>query len=305
MKNILTTVVLLFFVCLASYGQIQTQNLNMGLYQLQFPSASGGNNRIQSYGGSVYGTWLFKSRFDHIILDAGENDLNYRQIIFKIGGVEKARFFSNGYLGIGTQYPEAMLHVKNGNNSYGTILASANESNFSLYAKTLTTHPINVESFRLGLKYGEGENNGFISFYRGAGSSGGYLGFSTNGAERIRILTNGNVGIGTSTTGSHKLAVDGSIGAREVKVETAVWADFVFNTNYELRTLEEVEKFISKNKHLPDIPSEDQVVENGINLGEMNVKLLQKIEELTLYLIQQNRKVEELQIEVASLKKAL
>tara|TARA_R110002020_G_scaffold282383_1_gene498085 strand:+ start:773 stop:1045 length:273 start_codon:yes stop_codon:yes gene_type:complete len=69
MKKILSTTILTF-VCLISYGQIQTQNLNMGLFQLQFPSANGGNNRIQSYGGTFPGTWLFKSRFDDIHLDA-------------------------------------------------------------------------------------------------------------------------------------------------------------------------------------------------------------------------------------------
>ncbi|UOY08074.1 hypothetical protein L0P88_05835 [Muricauda sp. SCSIO 64092] len=212
-------------------------------------------------------------------------------------------------IGIGTSNPGAKLHVNNGNNSYGTILANADESSFSLYAKTITTQPINVESFRLGLKYNNDENNGYISFYRGGGTSGGFIGFATNGSERLRILTNGNVGIGTSSTGSHKLAVDGSIGAREIKVEATGWSDFVFEDDYELRTLEEVEEHISENGHLPEIPSEAEVTENGINLGEMNAKLLQKIEELTLYLIEQNKEnqeqrklIEELQKEVSDLK---
>jgi len=63
-----------------------------------------------------------------------------------------------------------------------------------------------------------------------------------------------------------------------------------------------VEDYINKNNHLPEIPSEEEVSENGINLGEMNSKLLQKIEELTLYLIEQNKKIEELQREVTALK---
>ncbi len=111
----------------------------------------------------------------------------------------------------------------------------------------------------------------------------------------------GNVGIGTANIGSYKLAVNGSIRSKEVKVE-ANWPDFVFEEDYELRTLEEVEQHINKNGHLPEIPSEAEVNENGINLGEMNAKLLQKIEELTLYLIEEHKNNQKLQEEVEQLK---
>ncbi|WP_421877520.1 hypothetical protein [Marinoscillum sp.] len=119
----------------------------------------------------------------------------------------------------------------------------------------------------------------------------------------------GKLGIGTETTGSHELAVEGSIGAREIKVEASGWSDFVFENDYELRTLEEVEQHINENGHLPEIPSEAEVAENGINLGEMDSKLLQKIEELTLYMIQMNKEMaglkaknEQLEKEVSALK---
>ena len=114
---------------------------------------------------------------------------------------------------------------------------------------------------------------------------------SANSSARIGILPgeNAGVGIGTFETGSHKLAVEGSIGAREIKVEASGWSDFVFENDYDLRTLEEVEEHINEKGHLPEIPSEVEVTENGINLGEMNAKLLQKIEELTLYMIEQNK----------------
>ncbi|WP_335967210.1 hypothetical protein [Galbibacter sp. PAP.153] len=106
---------------------------------------------------------------------------------------------------------------------------------------------------------------------------------------------NGNVGIGTDETGSHKLAVEGSIGAREVKVEVGGWSDFVFEESYKLPTLEEVEKHIQEKGHLQDIPSAEQVAKEGIYLGEMGAKLLQKIEELTLYAIEQQKMMQELQ----------
>jgi len=362
----------------------------------------------------------------------------------------QSNLFVHGNVGIGTSNPAAKLHVFNGNNSYGTILANADEANFSLYAKTLTTQPANVESFRLGLKYASDEDNGFISFYRGPDTSGGYLGFSTDGVERLKINSNGNVGIGTanptqklevngdvtvgnrtragsfiniigagahqefglrlggvtnpdarasilsSTTSgglsfsvlenlamrinsagnvgigtanptrklevttadswnqpplrigsidgnepavdfrsgtgafgisvnngtsnafkiyhtatenslvlgnignvgigtsspTYKLEVNGTIRSKEIKVEASPWPDYVFTNDYELKPLSEVQEFIESNGHLPNIPSAAKVETDGIELGMMNAKLLEKIEELTLYTIEQENKLD-------------
>ena len=95
----------------------------------------------------------------------------------------------------------------------------------------------------------------------------------------------GNVRIGTATP-TEKLSVNGKIRAKELKVETANWPDYVFGSSYSLPDLKETEQFIKENKHLPEIPSAAEVKENGIELGEMNAKLLKKIEELTLYIIE-------------------
>ncbi|MET3035366.1 cell wall anchor protein [Chryseobacterium sp. NRRL B-14859] len=86
---------------------------------------------------------------------------------------------------------------------------------------------------------------------------------------------------------------DGKIHAKEVEVKANVWADYVFKKDYQLKSLEEVEKHISEKGHLPNIPSADEVLKNGINVAEMNAKLLEKIEELTLYSIQQNKQLQE------------
>ncbi len=117
----------------------------------------------------------------------------------------------------------------------------------------------------------------------------------------IKAIENGNVGIGT-TTPTEKLAVNGKIRAREIKVENANWPDFVFAKSYMLPTLKETEKHIKEKGHLPGIPSATEVKANGVDLGEMNAKLLQKIEELTLYVIEmkkeneaQNKKIDKLE----------
>lgn len=99
------------------------------------------------------------------------------------------------------------------------------------------------------------------------------------------ISNSGNVGIGTANP-NNRLDVNGTIHSKEVKVDMIGWSDFVFKKEYNLPTLEEVEKHIAEKGHLENIPSEEEVLKNGINVGEMNSKLLQKIEELTLYVIE-------------------
>lgn len=112
------------------------------------------------------------------------------------------------------------------------------------------------------------------------------------------ITIQGSVGIGTTYTGIHKLAVEGSIGARRVKVNQTGWADFVFDPEYKLPSLSEVERYIKDHQHLPEIPSAGEVEKDGLDLGEMNKKLLQKIEELTLYIIKLQKQVDQLENKV-------
>ncbi len=94
-----------------------------------------------------------------------------------------------------------------------------------------------------------------------------------NGSEVYMSLVKGKLGIGTTNPGNWKLAVNGNIRAKEIKVETG-WSDFVFENNYNLPTLEEVEQHIKNKGHLKDIPSAEEVAQNGIFLGEMDAKLL-------------------------------
>lgn len=96
---------------------------------------------------------------------------------------------------------------------------------------------------------------------------------------------NGNVGIGTDTP-TERLSVNGNIRAREIKVETNNWPDYVFHTGYDLRPLDELALFIKEHRHLPEIPSAAVIDQEGIQLGEMNKLLVKKVEELSLYILQ-------------------
>ena len=86
----------------------------------------------------------------------------------------------------------------------------------------------------------------------------------------------------------------GQVKAKSIKVTLSGWSDFVFDEDYQLPSLSELEDYVKANRHLPDIPSAKEVEENGVDLGEMNAKLLQKVEELTLYVIDLQKQIDEL-----------
>ncbi|MCF8405524.1 MAG: hypothetical protein K9H58_16380 [Bacteroidales bacterium] len=119
---------------------------------------------------------------------------------------------------------------------------------------------------------------------------------STIGFAGIRINNDGKVGINTYNPDS-ELTVAGIVHAQEVKVSVNAGADFVFNDNYELPSLVDLEEFLHKNKHLPGIAPEKEMLEEGLELGGMQIKLLQKIEELTLYIIEQEKRIDKLEKE--------
>jgi len=188
--------------------------------------------------------------------------------------------------------------------------------------KSQGTENVHLGSFS-GSGNGQGSQNTFLGTSAGGESTGsgnvfiGYnSGLNEQGNEKLHIdnhstdkpliygdfnldfvTFNGNVGIGTDSffdsvdNYTYALSVEGGIRAHSVKVYTT-WADFVFEENYTLPTLEEVENFILNNGHLKDIPSAKEVEASGIELGEMNKLLLQKIEELTLYTIEQEKRLQ-------------
>lgn len=143
--------------------------------------------------------------------------------------------------------------------------------------------------------------NNMISL--GSGNTAQLVRIYSGGVERMRVTTDGDIGIGTTDPGSYKLAVEGKIGARSIKVTSAsVWADYVFAPNYNLMSLSEVESYINENSHLPNVPTAEEVEQNGFDLEVMDAKLLEKIEELTLYIIEQDKEIEELKAQNSRIK---
>ncbi len=129
------------------------------------------------------------------------------------------------------------------------------------------------------------------------------LAFRTNNVERMTILKDGTIGIGTKTTYGYALAVNGTAIFTKAKVKTAgTWPDYVFKPNYALPDLKDLERYVKEHQHLPDFAPEKTVQREGIDIAEQQAALLKKVEELTLYLIQQNKKIEAQQKEIDELK---
>ncbi|WP_378185620.1 hypothetical protein ACE939_10960 [Aquimarina sp. W85] len=190
-------------------------------------------------------------------------------------------FPATGNVGIGTDNPSAKLQINHTNTLAGTWNPSNSLFTISDGANSLMMDPNEI--------YGSGT----LFFGSRYGDIARFRTISETGANDMMIIKrNGTVGIGTNTPDA-KLTVKGHIHAQEVKVDLsgAVAPDYVFLKDYQLKTLDEVDNYIQVNGHLPNIPSAAIMEKEGVKLKEMNLKLLEKIEELTLYLISQDKRI--------------
>jgi len=215
------------------------------------------------------------------------------------------QLFTNGNVGIGVVSPSMKLEVVGNENLNFDAAGFFNTKSYGNENDKCETR-INIGKIEGNVKQSMGAIGAFPT--NNTDSSNGILAFYTRESqsvlERLRIIANGNVGIGMVNP-KNKLDVNGTIHSKEVKVDMNGWSDFVFKKDYSLPTLQEVEKHISEKGHLENIPSEDEVLKNGINIGEMNSKLLQKIEELTLYAIEQEKNTQKLTQIIEELTKRL
>ena len=191
---------------------------------------------------------------------------------------------TTGNLGIGTTSPNAKLEVKSFGANTPIIKWTASGGN------------------HLGHIYEDASGAPFFTLANATGTETIIFHAANNG--NCYFNTGGNVLIGGTTlpASDAKLAVAGNIYSRKVKVTQTGWADYVFHPTYKLPSLAEVEAYIKQHHHLPDIPSAKEVEKNGLDLGENQVALLKKIEELTLYVIEMKKENEQMKKEIRSMK---
>lgn len=313
MRRIQLTILVIFVII--NFGRSQTLNVpdNIGTSTNAGKVGIGLNNPASTLevNGDISLARTHKIKFLETV---GGNDRAYirstgstadgwNDIIFgttNVSGQTTDRFFfkSSGMFGIGTNSPNSKLTINGGiNNVYSYSTTATDQPGFvvgdnTTYAtSTQILYLKNYNSDITATIFGQIAGNWSVVATDGTNSKGLLFGtltndpiiLGTNNTERMRIAANGNA------------VLYGKFEAKEIKVQLAPTADFVFNEDYNLKEITEVESFIKENKHLPNFPSGKEIEENGVNLGEMNAKLLQKIEELTLYVIDLNKKVGELE----------
>lgn len=276
------------------------------------------NYPYDNFGGSIlfknrsYANGLVNSsRIRSVIYDNGNNlggGLWFETSQTAGSNLTPSMVISNsGNVGVGSISPFSKLDVKfqapfntsiPGVNPYGLFLSGQSTADYAT-GITFSAADASPGTAQSGI------------YSQGSGSYGTRLYFATTdnyaaGAKtRMIIDAVGNVGIGTNAPGSYKLAVEGTIGARKIKVtqQGIPWADYVFHDSYQLRSLDALDKFIQQYKHLPEVPTTQEVNEYGLDLADTQALLLKKIEELTLYMIELKKENEQLIKRVMKLEK--
>ncbi len=236
--------------------------------------------------------------------------------------------FRKGNVAIGTSAPNGSTHfVVQDPGGSGTRTSLGTNGLIGSYSAGQSilelTSPLPADGIWFSMNAGSGSNKSFVNMglsttfgfgiYSGKGASGVTVPtmFYSDGPsgliETMRIAIDGKISIGapSATPGSYKLYVKQGILTEKVKVAidgTANWSDYVFAPEYKLKTIEEVAAFIKTNKHLPGVPSATEMVKEGLDVATMDAKLLEKIEEMMLYIIDLKQEVELLKKENTTFK---
>lgn len=308
---------------ITSGGQIGINN-SSPLYRFHVTDASSTSFGFDASTSTSGYTTLLK--MDDVGLTFGHNS-TIRDFKFKTGNSINMTLVPNGNVGIGTSSPAQKLHllgsqfIDNGNLGIGISAPSNTFSKLQVHNGAIMVSGSNgaggpmicfsdniastaYPNGRWGIEYTSGGLNFWQPWNPSTGGGGNYYMF---------LKDDGKVGIGVdpaacsgnSFAGSHKLYVNGSILSTGLKVAnfcSANWADYVFEDNYNLKSLNEVEKFIIENKHLPNIPSAMEIEKEGLDVAQMQAKQMEKIEELTLYLIEMKKEIDQLKKENENLK---
>ncbi len=267
----------------ASMGNSDNGDAPLRLESKQLEILTNGVNRVTIHNGGLAIAAVTNTEGGEIQLAGGGNNpmwgldaINDRFRIFS-SGAEKVTVLQNGNLGVGTSNPNQKLQVNGGD---GIALAFGDGNTFE----------------GIGSRRSEGGNRWGLDFY-------------TSGTQRMSITNDGKVGIGINDPakmpGGYQLYVAQGILTERVRValvNTSEWADYVFADDYKLRSLTEVEAYVKEHKHLPGVPSAEEVQKTGIDMAAMDAKLLEKIEELTLYMINIQKENEALRREIEAIK---
>ncbi|BDD12855.1 hypothetical protein FUAX_52870 (plasmid) [Fulvitalea axinellae] len=260
-------------------AQLGQSSPNSEARVLSLVNSGGGSNQSTSLEFHNRSDWSATGKIQ--LQQIGANSMSDMHFYTYNNGSLKKRMTINhkGDVGIGTNAPFHLLHIK----SERPTLRIESMPNISDGSKIRFTEAAFAGAY---LHYEADKNRLDIGMHHALDAD------PQNDIPALSILRhNRHIGIGTTNPGIYRLAVKGKVKAQEVKVSLDGWSDFVFEDSYNLASLKDVEAFITKHGHLEHIPSAGEVEKDGVDLGAMDAKLLRKIEELTLYAIDQNKQI--------------
>ncbi|WP_370900130.1 hypothetical protein [Chryseobacterium gossypii] len=219
-----------------------------------------------------------------------------QDLVLKTNNTERIRINSNGNIGVGTSPdPNVAFRVQ----GRSQLLSSIDSDTFQVRNSGSN---ISSGSSLVWLNYTQYQpNNPGILDITGPTAPGNWEGIFSLKANGKLLIGNYNQYPSCSDCDDYRVFIKNGIRTEKIKVDIAAnngWADYVFEKDYKLMPLKEIEKFILENGHLPEVPSTEEAIKNGIELKEMNILLLKKIEELTLHLIEQKKEIDNLKLEL-------